>query len=507
VILLFLGALSASTSSALANSPAYCRGLGSSKPLTQLSLVMAGLGNGRVDRSQRSVLRDASGVLGRAAARAAAGRAEREFRVTSSTLARWARRTHLTRRDLVEGGTQFRELADGASSTCNLPRLKARFVAGKAENRPGGANRGPLSAPSSRVGHISSGTDLTLCSSKPDRTSIPSNFVVDACFDDRTLYLKNRTPLVQYVSPSGAVSSPSRVQGIPGEAASLLVAYLYPDARVLPPGYEVAMSVTASAGAISVSPAETRILDIYGITRVLTGYIPLKASLFFAAGSMVNALVDEVDAARNCLNGANIFKKVGCATIFGATASGSIAKFIATAGIDGLREAPAAIVRGLWGLLQEGMYIGDVAGAVFAPGSTSLAIKPAGSSAPPGSSPISSPPTGTAASPPSSVPPTPAPPAPQVWLEQETPNHPVNTFTNYHNASGMGSPIAAGAWVQVSCKVYDPTIQSVNPDGYWYRIASAPWNNVYYSPANTFMNGDPYGGPYTHNTDFAVPNC
>jgi hypothetical protein len=103
--------------------------------------------------------------------------------------------------------------------------------------------------------------------------------------------------------------------------------------------------------------------------------------------------------------------------------------------------------------------------------------------------------------------PTAPPPPPQTWSEQETPNHPVNTFTNYHNASGMGPAIAAGQWVEVSCKVYDPTIQSVNPDGYWYRIASAPWSNAYYSPANTFMNGDPYGGPYTRNTDFAVPNC
>lgn len=102
---------------------------------------------------------------------------------------------------------------------------------------------------------------------------------------------------------------------------------------------------------------------------------------------------------------------------------------------------------------------------------------------------------------------TPPPPPPPTWAEQETPNHPVNTFTNYHNASGMGPPIAAGQWVDVSCKVYDPFIASVNPDGYWYRIASSPWNNAYYSPANTFMNGDPYGGPYTHNTDFAVPDC
>jgi hypothetical protein len=103
--------------------------------------------------------------------------------------------------------------------------------------------------------------------------------------------------------------------------------------------------------------------------------------------------------------------------------------------------------------------------------------------------------------------PSPAPAPATTWSEQETPNHPVNTFTNYHNASGMGPAIASGQWVQVSCKVYDPTIASVNPDGYWYRIASSPWSNAYYSPANTFMNGDPYGGPYTHNTDFAVPNC
>ena len=61
--------------------------------------------------------------------------------------------------------------------------------------------------------------------------------------------------------------------------------------------------------------------------------------------------------------------------------------------------------------------------------------------------------------------------------------------------------------MSVSCKVYDPFIASVNPDGYCYRIATSPWNNAYYSSANTFMNGDPYGGPYTHNTDFAVADC
>lgn len=53
----------------------------------------------------------------------------------------------------------------------------------------------------------------------------------------------------------------------------------------------------------------------------------------------------------------------------------------------------------------------------------------------------------------------------------------------------------------------DGTIASVNPDGYWYRISSSPWNNSYYAAANTFLNGDPPNGPYSHNTDFAVPDC
>ena len=64
-------------------------------------------------------------------------------------------------------------------------------------------------------------------------------------------------------------------------------------------------------------------------------------------------------------------------------------------------------------------------------------------------------------------------------------------------------------WVDVYCKVRPPsTIASANPDGYWYRIASAPWNGSYYAVANTFWNGDVPGHlPYTHNTDFLIPDC
>jgi surface antigen len=125
---------------------------------------------------------------------------------------------------------------------------------------------------------------------------------------------------------------------------------------------------------------------------------------------------------------------------------------------------------------------------------------PAPAPAPP-ASPAPPPPT------PSNPAPSPPPPAPVTYSEVETPHHPVNTFTNPYNASGMGPAIAAGATVQVSCRVYAPQIASANPDGWWYRIASGPWYNQYYSPANTFLDGDPPYGPYSHNTDFSVPVC
>ena len=94
----------------------------------------------------------------------------------------------------------------------------------------------------------------------------------------------------------------------------------------------------------------------------------------------------------------------------------------------------------------------------------------------------------------------------QTFPEQEG-HLGVNTFQDPHLAAGLGPRIDALTTVQVSCRLYDPTIGSVNPDGYWYRIASSPWSNAYYSPANTFFNGDPLDGPYTHNTDFSVPLC
>jgi len=103
--------------------------------------------------------------------------------------------------------------------------------------------------------------------------------------------------------------------------------------------------------------------------------------------------------------------------------------------------------------------------------------------------------------------PTPTPTPQTTWTEQSG-THGSPTFQNPNNASGQGTTVSAMSYVQVSCRIYAPQISSANPDGWWYRIASSPWNGAYYAVANTFWNGDiPGHPPYTHNTDFAVPVC
>jgi hypothetical protein len=84
----------------------------------------------------------------------------------------------------------------------------------------------------------------------------------------------------------------------------------------------------------------------------------------------------------------------------------------------------------------------------------------------------------------------------------------ARTYANPYTLAQTGPPLAPLKYVQVTCRVHSPSPPSVVPDGNWYRIASRPWNDHFYAPANSFWNGDvPAHRPYTHNTDFAVPKC
>jgi hypothetical protein len=103
--------------------------------------------------------------------------------------------------------------------------------------------------------------------------------------------------------------------------------------------------------------------------------------------------------------------------------------------------------------------------------------------------------------------PTPPPP-PTATTYTETVGGQTSTWTNYSNAGGSQGPtIASFTAVQIACKVTGFRVADGNT--WWYRIASSPWNNVYYASADVFYNngvtsGSLHGTPYF---DPAVPNC
>lgn len=106
--------------------------------------------------------------------------------------------------------------------------------------------------------------------------------------------------------------------------------------------------------------------------------------------------------------------------------------------------------------------------------------------------------------------PTPAPPpapAPAPTFA-ETTGSVVHTWTDYSNAGGTEGPeIGSNATVQIECKVTGFAVEDGNT--WWYRIASSPWDGVYYGSADAFYNngetsGSLIGTPYV---DPAVPNC
>lgn len=84
----------------------------------------------------------------------------------------------------------------------------------------------------------------------------------------------------------------------------------------------------------------------------------------------------------------------------------------------------------------------------------------------------------------------------------------THTWTNYTNAGGTEGPlIPRYTTVQVSCRLTGFVVRDGNP--WWYRLASPPWSNNFYSSADPFYNngqtsGDLKGTPWV---DEQVPIC
>ena len=105
----------------------------------------------------------------------------------------------------------------------------------------------------------------------------------------------------------------------------------------------------------------------------------------------------------------------------------------------------------------------------------------------------------------STVGPTPTVQPPTV---PETAGGVTNTWADYLHAGGnQGASIPTSRTVEIECKV--PGFAVSDGDTWWYRVASDPWNGLYYASADAFYNNGATSGDLigTPQVDPAVPDC
>jgi hypothetical protein len=354
--------------------------------------------------------------------------------------------------------------------------------------------------------------DPQACANQPERLRGADVFALDVCFDGTTLFVSNRTDIPLHVRADGA-GTPHQNPITSPPPISLAYVFTHPaETNLLMPGYRLEFPVRDAA--VEVSLEKTDHGRGYVVLRTISTFLPDEtiAGVPDKVVTMVNELVSVYDQHATCLQQKGPIGDIGCEALYYRNLAFAIGR--PGLGLTGsaIKEAASTILA----LFSFAKWADDSSAAVMAinqHGAFSIAAIPAAAPpAPPAPTPQPPPaPPAPAPAPPAPspvAPPPPAPAPPQTYPEQEA-SLGANTFLNYHNASGMGPRINPNQWIEVACKVHDPFIQSVNPDGYWYRIASAPWSNQYYAAANTFWNGDNPSTPRSqwHNTDFNVPDC
>jgi hypothetical protein len=96
-----------------------------------------------------------------------------------------------------------------------------------------------------------------------------------------------------------------------------------------------------------------------------------------------------------------------------------------------------------------------------------------------------------------------------TFIEQTPPDSGVSSLPTFRDPSaftGEGPRIQRGR-VEVVCRFYVPNGPPSTQPGWWYLVASSPWNRQYYTVANSYLNGDPPEGPYRTSVDSRVPVC
>ena len=83
----------------------------------------------------------------------------------------------------------------------------------------------------------------------------------------------------------------------------------------------------------------------------------------------------------------------------------------------------------------------------------------------------------------------------------------ATTFRDPRSFSSPGKRVKPLERVKVVYRFYDPDAPPSVQPGWWYLLASPPWNRQYYSPANSYLNGDPVKGPAITGVNSGIPVC
>jgi hypothetical protein len=347
------------------------------------------------------------------------------------------------------------------------------------------------------------GENTGLCTPDHSRFTIPSDFVLPACFDGSHLIIHNDTDFPLTIKMSGDVGTPSLRAG--GDLAASIVEQYSVNEGDLMPDYR--MSLPIGSGAVTIAVQGSTSNRTYLLVRTLLGVLPVDViQSFSTAQALVGELNNDWQKYENCRNSPpGFFGSLGCDAIYYRDVAFAL-------GRAGVQFGASAVVGAVLNLLQTAQWADAAPDELkgLRGGDRTLAIPAATDSAPVATQPAANPPaqqTQTAGA--GTGTPAPATAAPARTVTEQEGSHGANTFQDVANASGEGPKIPAMAYVQVTCKVLPAsTIGSAYPDGYWYLIASPPWGNQYYAVANTFWNGDVPGHlPYTHNEDPNVPDC
>ncbi len=95
----------------------------------------------------------------------------------------------------------------------------------------------------------------------------------------------------------------------------------------------------------------------------------------------------------------------------------------------------------------------------------------------------------------------------KTFTQQAGMGTPKPTFRDPRAFKGKGQEVQPGQQIEVVCRFHDPNAPPSVKPGWWYLIASPPWNRQYYTVANSYLNGDPVEGPHLTDVDNGVPVC